>query len=85
MTDQFNAFNRMHRQDCLLHGNTLTYMGHRATFEYSEEAGLYHGRMVGIADLVMFEAVTLVELCDNYIEAVEDYIETRTLIAEGLY
>lgn len=85
MTGHFSPSDRMRRQDCLLYGNTLNYMSYNATFEYDVEAGLYHGKIIGIRDLVVFEAVTLVGLCDNYIEAVEDYIQTLLLIAEGLY
>ena len=43
---------------------------------YSAEDEVFHGRLVGIRDLVTYEATDVVGLKKGFREAVEDYLET---------
>ena len=42
--------------------NTMTYKGYTATVEYSEEDGCLVGRLIGLRDIVGFDATSVKEL-----------------------
>lgn len=55
------------------------YLKHKAylgSVEFSAEDGILHGKIIGINDLVTFEADSVNELQKVFNEAVEDYLET---------
>ena len=53
--------------------NTLEYQGFYGTVEYSNEDGVFHGKIISINDLVTFEGDSITSLKDNFVQAVEDY------------
>jgi predicted HicB family RNase H-like nuclease len=54
--------------------NTLEHQGFYGIVDYSNEDEVFHGRIVGINDLVTFEGDSVTSLKNSFIEAVEDYI-----------
>lgn len=57
-------------------GSTLEYKGYSGSAEYSAEDEVFHGRLLGIRALVMFESDTASGLKAAFEEAVDDYLET---------
>jgi predicted HicB family RNase H-like nuclease len=53
---------------------TLEYKGYRGSAAYSSEDDCYYGRILGIDDLVMYEANTEQGLARALADAVEDYL-----------
>jgi predicted HicB family RNase H-like nuclease len=54
----------------------LEYKNYYATVHFSAEDEVFHGRIIGINDLVSFEGTTVPELKQAFHEAVEDYLAT---------
>ena len=54
--------------------NTLEHQGFYGTVEYSSEDEIFHGKIVGINDLVTFEGDSVASLKSAFAEAVKDYI-----------
>ena len=54
----------------------LQYKDYYANVHFSADDDVFHGRLIGINDLVSFEGTTVKELKHAFHEAVEDYIET---------
>jgi predicted HicB family RNase H-like nuclease len=53
----------------------LTYKGYSGHAEYDDEAGLFHGEVLGIRDVVTFQGTSVAELRDAFRESVEDYLD----------
>ncbi|MGF6397351.1 putative HicB family RNase H-like nuclease [Pseudomonas frederiksbergensis] len=56
--------------------NVMNYKGYAARIEYSQEDGLFVGRIAGIRDVVGFHGESVQELRNAFEEAVTDYLET---------
>lgn len=56
-------------------GKILTHNGYEGSVDIDLEAGVMHGRILFIKDLVTYEATTVQELKAAFEEAVEDYLE----------
>ena len=54
----------------------LEYKGYYAEVHFSTEEEVFYGKLIGVSDLVNFEADTVKALKINFNEAVEDYLET---------
>jgi len=54
----------------------LEYKGYNGTVEFSAEDNCLFGKMIGISDLVNYEAQSVNELKNVFNEAVEDYLTT---------
>lgn len=54
--------------------NTLEYQGFYGTVEYSSEDEVFHGKIIGINDLVTFEGDSVTSLKESFVQAVEDYL-----------
>ena len=54
--------------------NTMTYKGYTATVEYSEEDGCLIGRLIGMRDIVAFDATSVNDLRKQFHKAVEHYL-----------
>jgi predicted HicB family RNase H-like nuclease len=54
----------------------MEYKGYTATVRFSDEDGVFHGKIHGINDLVTFEGSSVDELRKAFAEAVDDYLET---------
>ena len=56
--------------------NVLEHKGYTGSVEFSNTDETFFGKIVGIRDLVSFEADSVVKLKRAFKEAVEDYITT---------
>ena len=54
--------------------NTMEYKGYVGSVEFSEEDGLFYGKVMGIRALISYEGVTAKELVADFHGAVEDYL-----------
>ena len=53
----------------------LEYKGYRGRVEFDEEAGLLHGEVLGLRDVVTFEGESVEELEKAFRDSVDDYLE----------
>lgn len=56
--------------------NIMNYKGYAARIDYSDEDGLFVGRLAGIRDVVGFHGESVPELRAAFEEAVDDYLDT---------
>ncbi len=54
----------------------MEYKGYTATVRFSDEDGVFHGKIQGINDLVTFEGASVDGLRKAFTEAVDDYLDT---------
>jgi predicted HicB family RNase H-like nuclease len=54
----------------------LQYKGYYAEIHFSAEDEVFFGKLIGINDLINFEADSVKKLKKSFTEAVEDYLET---------
>ena len=55
--------------------NSIEYNGYVGIFSYDEEADAFHGRVVGLRDVITFEGRSVDELKKALAESVEDYLD----------
>jgi predicted HicB family RNase H-like nuclease len=55
--------------------NSLNYKEYVGTFAYDEEADTFHGRVVGLRDVITFEGRSIEQLKKALAESVEDYLD----------
>jgi predicted HicB family RNase H-like nuclease len=53
----------------------MNYKGYAARFEVDTEAGLIHGEVLGIRDVLTFQATSVDELEQAFRDTVDDYLE----------
>src|SRR6266700_3556766 len=58
----------------------LQYKGYYASAHFSAEDEVFHGKLIGINDLVNFEGASVKELVKAFHEAVDDYLETCKML-----
>ncbi len=51
------------------------YKGYTGTIEFDEQSLVFHGRLVGIRDIVTFEADNARDLVAAFRDSVDDYLE----------
>ena len=56
--------------------NTLKYKGYTGNVNFDAEDKIFHGRVLGITDVIGFEGVSVSELEKDFHEAIDDYLET---------
>jgi len=56
--------------------DVLKYKNYIATVHFSTDDEVFHGKVLGINDLVSFEGRSVAELKKAFKEAIEDYLET---------
>ena len=56
--------------------NTIQYKGYVGSVEFSEEDGIFFGKVIGIRSLISYECETAKELLADFHGAVDDYLET---------
>ena len=54
--------------------SVIEYLGYRATVAFDAEVGLYHGEVIGIRDVITFQAKSASELRDEFAASVEEYL-----------
>ena len=55
--------------------NIMKYKKYVATVELDAEAGLFHGEIINLSDVVTFQGRSVDELRQSFKESVEDYLE----------
>ena len=55
--------------------NTIQYKGYVGSVEFSEEDGIFYGKVMGIRSLISYEGESAKELIQDFHEAVDDYLE----------
>ena len=54
--------------------NTIEYRGYIGSIEFSEEDGIFYGKVQGIRSLISYEGESAHELVEDFHGAVDDYI-----------
>ncbi len=54
--------------------NTMEYKGYVGSVEFSEEDGLFFGKVMGLRSLLSYEGSTAAELVADFHAAVDDYL-----------
>lgn len=54
--------------------NTVKYKGYVGSIEFSEEDGVFFGKVLGIKSLISYEGENAKELLNDFHNAVEDYL-----------
>ena len=54
----------------------MQYKGYLAALHFSAEDEVFHGKIIGINDLIVFEGSSVRELKKAFRESIEDYLET---------
>ena len=56
----------------------IGYKGYSGEFVFDEEAGLYHGEVIGLSDVITFQGRTKDETRAAFEASVEEYLEFCT-------
>lgn len=56
--------------------NYLTHENYFGSVEFNADDNILHGRIIGINDLVTYEAESVEDLKNAFIDAIEDYLQT---------
>lgn len=54
--------------------NTIQYKGYVGSIEFSEEDGIFHGKVMGIRSLISYEEENAKDLINDFHAAVDDYL-----------
>ena len=54
--------------------NIMQYKGYVGSVEFSENDGVYIGKVQGVCSLISYEGITVQELLDDFHGAVDDYL-----------
>ena len=55
--------------------NTIQYKGYIGSVEFSEEDGIFYGKVMGIRSLISYEGENARELLDDFHGAIDEYLE----------
>ena len=64
--------------------NTIRYKGYVGSVEFSEEDGIFYGKVLGIRSLISYEGENAKELLDDFHGAVDDYLESCKELGKSL-
>ena len=53
----------------------LNYKGYIGKVEYDDEADIFHGDVIGLRDVVTFQAETIKGVNEEFVASIEDYLE----------
>lgn len=53
----------------------MQYKGYTAKIEYDDEAGLFHGHVLNLRDVITFQGTSVEELRREFRESVDDYLD----------
>lgn len=54
---------------------TFQYKGYVGSVEFSEEDGIFYGKVLGIRSLISYEGESVTNLLADFHDAVDDYLE----------
>jgi len=55
--------------------NCMHYKGYSGSIEYSEEDGVFHGKVIGIKSLLSFEGDSVHLIKEDFHNAVDEYLD----------
>jgi len=55
--------------------NCLNYKGYTGNIEFSEEDGVFHGKVIGIKPLISFEGDSVSLITEDFRNAIDEYLE----------
>ncbi|MFH1738323.1 MAG: type II toxin-antitoxin system HicB family antitoxin [bacterium] len=55
--------------------NIVCYKEYTGLFEYDDEAGIFHGEILGLDDVVTFQGKSVDELKKAFQDSIEEYLE----------
>jgi predicted HicB family RNase H-like nuclease len=55
--------------------NTLSYKGYIGTIEFDDDAGIFHGEVINLRDVITFQGTCVEELRQALKESVEEYLD----------
>jgi predicted HicB family RNase H-like nuclease len=55
-------------------GNYLHYKNYTGSVEFSEEDAVFHGKVIGIKDLISFEGDSVSAITNDFHKAVDEYL-----------
>ena len=53
----------------------MEYKGYFAKVEFDDDAGIFHGEIINLRDVIIFEGETAKELKQAFQDSVDDYLE----------
>lgn len=53
----------------------LTYKGYHGKVEFGDEAGLFHGEVVDLRDVITFQGESADELTQAFRDSIDDYLD----------
>lgn len=53
----------------------MTYKGYVGRVDYDDDAGIFHGAVVNLRDVITFQGTTVEELRQAFRDSVDDYLE----------
>jgi predicted HicB family RNase H-like nuclease len=53
----------------------MTYKGYGGVVRFDDEAGIFHGEIIGLRDVVTFQGRTVDELKTSFEESIDDYLD----------
>lgn len=56
--------------------NVLKYKGYTGTVLFDADDRIFHGRLMGLMDIITFEGTSVSELENDFHSAVEEYLKT---------
>jgi predicted HicB family RNase H-like nuclease len=56
--------------------NTLKYKGYTGTVLFDADDSIFHGRLMGITDMITFEGTSVKELEEDFRSSVDEYLAT---------
>ncbi len=51
----------------------MAYKGYRAKIEFDDEAGIFHGEVIDVRDVIAFQGTSVAELRKSLRDSVEDH------------
>ena len=52
----------------------MDYKGYRAAVSYNDEAGIFHGEVIGTRDVITFEGTSVEQLRKEFRFSIDDYL-----------
>ncbi len=56
----------------------MKYKGYTAKVDFDDDAGIFHGEIINLRDVITFEGKTVEELKQAFRDSVEDYLDNCT-------
>ena len=56
--------------------NALKYKGYTGTVDFDSDDRIFHGRLMGITDMITFEGASVEDLEKDFRSAVDEYLKT---------